>query len=139
MSSDDKSTLLLYNKSLIGFDTLFTAAYIASANNYPPFNIINSNNSEYTIEIAIAGFKKEDITVNLTGNQLNITGKRSQPSPSSNDIYMHRGLGFRDFEKSFSLAENIEIQSATIEDGVLTITLNRIAPTPTITRQIQIK
>jgi molecular chaperone IbpA len=139
MSSDDKLSLLVYNKSLIGFDSLFTAACISAANNYPPYNIINYDNSEYTIEIAIAGFKKEDITVNLTGNQLVIIGKRSQPHPSANKIYMHRGLGFRDFEKSFSLAENIEIQSATIEDGVLTITLNHISPTPTITRQIQIK
>lgn len=137
MASEENS-VLLYNKSLIGFDALFTAACIAASTNYPPYNVINYDNSVYTIEIAIAGFKKSDIKVSLTGNQLNVTGTRNVSLLPAGHIYMHRGLAFRDFEKTFALAENIEIRSATIEDGLLSISLYRNTPSTTLTRQIEI-
>lgn len=137
MATDD-NLVLKYNRSLIGFDPLFTAAYIAAPSNYPPFNITNHDNTVYTITLAVAGFKKSEISISLTNHQLVVTGKRNKVT-SDFAIYMHQGLALRDFEKTFGLADNIEVQSAIVEDGLLTITLTRIVPETTVTRQIEIK
>lgn len=136
MQTDEK--ISHYFKSIIGLEQLINATWAQTNTNYPPYNIINYDNSVYTIILAVAGFKKSDISVELTGSRLVVKGKRSAEPLPVNHFYMHQSLALRDFEKSFSLSENIEISSAALEDGLLTIILNRITPSTTLTRQIEI-
>ena len=132
--------LAALNKALIGFDTLFTNILAASAaNNYPPHNIVKFSDSYYEIEVAVAGFTKEDINVEINQDLLTITGKKSADVGYVKKEFLHRGLAFRDFEQTFTLAEYMEVKGAKVEDGMLTISIERLIPASLQPRQIQIK
>ena len=132
--------LALLNKALIGFDTLFTNVLTATAaNNYPPHNIVKINDMYYDIEIAVAGFTKEDINVEVSQDMLTITGKRPADLCFVKKEFLHRGLAFRDFEQTFTLAEYMEVKGAKVENGMLTVHIERIVPESLQPRQIQIK
>lgn len=88
-----------------------------STSKYPPYNIIKDGNT-YTIELALAGFSIEDIAVTLTGNTLNITGKKGQQK-TTKDIY--RGIASRAFSSSFTLGPAMEVGEAAMENGLLSI------------------
>jgi HSP20 family molecular chaperone IbpA len=133
------------NKALIGFDTLFSNVLAAAAaNNYPPHNIVKYNDTYYEIEVAVAGFTKHDIAIEVNQDLLTITGKKranSKYNPELNERkeFLHRGLAFRDFEQTFTLAEYMEVKDAKVEDGMLTIGIERLIPSALQPRQIQIK
>lgn len=131
--------LAALNKALIGFDTLFTNVLAATAaNNYPPHNIVKYSDSCYEIEVAVAGFTKQDINVEVNQDLLTITGKRPVLQTTQKE-YLHRGLAARDFEQTFTLAEYMEVKGARVEDGMLTISIERLIPASLQPRQIQIK
>jgi molecular chaperone IbpA len=131
--------LAALNKALIGFDTLFTNVLAATAaNNYPPHNIVKYSDSYYEIEVAVAGFTKQDINVEVNQDLLTITGKRPVLQTTQKE-YLHRGLAARDFEQTFTLAEYMEVKGARVEDGMLTISIERLIPASLQPRQIQIK
>ncbi len=119
----DAALLANLNRMLIGFDDLFTPSHVP---NYPPHNIIKIDDDRFEIQIAVAGFSRDQIEIEVEGNQLVVRGH--QPKSTDEPIYIHRGLATRDFKTSFKLAAHVEIQGAKIDSGILTIQLERIVP-----------
>lgn len=120
------------NRALVGFDRLFDSFESRFANqlssNYPPYNVVKIDENQYQVEIAVAGFKKEEISVEVDGELLIIKGSTSQSEDASPKQYLHRGLSSRDFVRQFSLAEHIKVQTASIQNGILSVVLERIIP-----------
>jgi molecular chaperone IbpA len=135
----DPAALAHLNRALVGFDRYFNEGFFngTSNSNYPPHNIVKYNETHYGIEVAVAGFSKEEITVEVDQDQLTITGKKSSEAESKE--YLHRGLAARDFEQQFTLAEYMTVNSAEVKDGMLKITIERIIPDALKPRQIEIK
>jgi molecular chaperone IbpA len=129
------------NRALIGFDTLFTDVERRFANqvqnNYPPYNVLKHDEDHFEIEIAVAGFDREDITIEVDQNQLVIKGQRLKEDDVSK--YLHRGLAARDFERAFTLADYMEVGDAELTNGILRVKLTRIVPDALKPRLIAIK
>ena len=106
------------------FDRLFTLH--ETTNNYPPYNLIQVNNVESRLEIALAGFKKEEVNVYTEFGKLFVEGQR--PYKESETRYAHRGIAQRTFTSSWTLSDDTEIRSVTFEDGLLTIELGKVVP-----------
>lgn len=130
------------NRALLGFDTMFTDFEGRFAtqlkDNYPPYNIIKHDDTSYEIEIAVTGFAKEEVTVEIDQNQLIVKGIREKVNDVTAE-FLHRGLSFRDFTRSWTLAEHMEVGEGTIKNGVLTIELKRIVPDSLKPRVLKIK
>lgn len=118
------------NKALLGFDEIFNNFENRFANqlnnNYPPYNIIKQDENQYQLEIAVTGFTKDEITVEIDQNQLIVKGVNGRDTTKAE--YLHRGLALRDFSRSWTLAEHMEVDEGNIKNGVLTITLKRVIP-----------
>ncbi len=111
---------------LLGFEHLeqmLDRAAKASAEGYPPYNIEQTAENKLRITLAVAGFSMDDLSVTVEDNQLVVRGRPSEDDKER--IYVHRGIGKRQFQRSFVLAEGIEIQSATMDNGLLHIDLER--------------
>jgi len=132
----DAAALAGLNRALVGFDRYFANQSVNS--NYPPHNIVKYADNQYGIEVAVAGFSKEEITVEVDQDQLTITGVKSLDVGDSKE-YLHRGLAARDFEQTFTLAEYMEVKGAEVKDGMLKIQIERIVPDALKPRQIEIK
>lgn len=115
----------------IGFDNLFNdlerVMQVQSSSNYPPHNVIKTGEHTSIIEVAVAGFAEGEIDINLNNRQLTIAGERKREE-DSNWEYLHRGISSRDFKHVFTLAEHVEVKSASITDGILRINLEREIP-----------
>ena len=133
----DTAQLANLSRALVGFDRYFNSQFANVNGNYPPHNIVKYNDTHYGIEVAVAGFSKEEITVEVDQDQLYITGKKA--SVSEGVEYLHRGLAARDFEQTFTLAEYMEVRGAEVKDGMLKIEIERIIPDALKPRQIKIK
>ena len=96
-----------------------------TTSNYPPYNLINVSNTESKLEIALAGFKKDEIKVYTEYGRLNVEGNKEE---KENKTYAHRGLAQRSFNRSWNIAEDTIVKDATIEDGLLTVTLTKVVP-----------
>jgi molecular chaperone IbpA len=120
----DTTTL---NRALVGFDNMFKYANQLSNSNYPPHNIIKTDDDNYVIELAVAGFKKSEITVEVDRESLIISGTKDK-DPATAVEYLHRGLSSRDFTRQFTLAEHVVVKNATIQDGILSVYLERVVP-----------
>ena len=94
--------------------------------NYPPYNIIQVNNVETKLEVALAGFKKKDIKVYTEHGKLNIEGGKEESTEKSN--YTHQGLAQRSFSRSWTITDDTEVKSVEFEDGLLTVTVSKIVP-----------
>jgi molecular chaperone IbpA len=123
------------SRALVGFDRYFNSQQ--ANGNYPPHNIVKYSDTHYGIEVAVAGFSKEEINVEVDQDQLYISGKKSVVTDSVE--YLHRGLAARDFEQQFTLAEYMEVRGAEVKDGMLKIQIERIIPDALKPRQIEIK
>jgi molecular chaperone IbpA len=132
----DTTALNQLNRALVGFDRMF-AEKLAQNQPYPPYNIVKKSENDYEIEIAVAGFKLDEIEVEVTQNVLVIKGERKREENADVE-YIHRGLAFRNFEKSLTLAENMEVGTATINEGILRIAITRIVPDALKPRKVQI-
>ena len=111
----------------IGWDRHFKdlEKLMNTSTNYPPYNLKQVGEDSYVIEIALAGFNREDITVKQEKNVLTITGE----SKSDNTIgYIHKGIGGRNFTRTFSLAEYVEVDYATMLNGLLIVFLTKRVP-----------
>jgi molecular chaperone IbpA len=119
------------NRALIGFDAMFDQLDRRVGNsvqtNYPPHNQIKTGDNEYLIQLAVTGFNKTEITVQVEGNVLTIIGE-SMTTEYPPESYLYRGLATRDFVKEFPLAEHIEVKGAEIANGMLNIRLTRNIP-----------
>ena len=94
--------------------------------NYPPYNIIQVNNVETKLEVALAGFKKKDIKVYTEHGKLNVEGGKENNTEKSN--YTHQGLAQRSFSRSWTITDDTEVKSVEFEDGLLTVTVSKIVP-----------
>jgi molecular chaperone IbpA len=124
----------------IGFDNLldrFSAVEsINSSSNYPPYNIIKHDDEHWSIELAVAGFKRSELDVELAEGVLTVTAK-AEPSETEME-YVHRGLAKRAFTRKWTLADDVVVHAGSFVDGVLTINLERIIPEEKKPRKIEI-
>jgi len=130
------------NRALVGFDRIFDNFESRFANqinnNYPPYNVVRFSENNYGITLAIAGFKKEEVSVEVDQDQLVIRGEK-QEHEDENSEYLHRGLALRNFERRFTIAEHVEVVKAEIKHGLLTIGLERKIPEALLPRKIEVK
>ncbi len=135
----DTNALAQLNRALVGFDRYFNDRFFQGTQNgnYPPHNIVKYDETHYGIEVAVAGFSKDEITVEVDQDQLTIKGTKSTENESKE--YLHRGLAARDFEQHFTLAEYMEVKGAEVKDGMLKIQIERIVPEALKPRVIEIK
>lgn len=135
----DTAALAQLSKALVGFDRYFSAPHHQNGN-YPPHNIVKYSDSAYGIEVAVAGFSKDEITVEVDQDQLTIRGVKNRSNESTGQVeYLHRGLAARDFEQTFTLAEYMEVVGAKVADGMLQVDIKRVIPDALKPRQIEIK
>ena len=119
---------------LLGFEHLeqiLDRASRASAEGYPPYNIEQTSENGLRITLAIAGFAMEALSVTVEDNQLIIRGQQGEESER---VYIHRGIAARQFQRSFVLAEGIEVTGADMDNGLLHVDLERIVPEPEVRR-----
>jgi molecular chaperone IbpA len=133
----DTAALAQLSKALVGFDRYFSAPHHQNGN-YPPHNIVKYSENAYGIEVAVAGFTKDEVTVEVDQDQLTIRGIKHRNNDSEVE-YLHRGLAARDFEQTFTLAEYMEVNGARVEHGMLQIDIHRIVPEALKPRQIEVK
>ncbi|CAN5240227.1 Hsp20 family protein [soil metagenome] len=124
----------------MGFDHLASLIEQASksdaAGGYPPYNIETTAENAYRIEVAVAGFKPEELNVEVKANLLNVQGRKT--ANDAGKTYLHRGLAARDFERRFQLADYVVVTDAAIADGLLSISLKRELPEALKPRRIEI-
>ena len=106
------------------FDRLFHLHETTS--NYPPYNLVQVNNVESKLELALAGFKKKEVYVYTQDGKLFIEGQKEDKETDTN--YLHKGLAQRSFTRAWTLSDDTEVRSVDFEDGLLTVTLGRIVP-----------
>ena len=126
------------SRALVGFDRYFSAPHHQNGN-YPPHNIVKYSDDTYAIEVAVAGFSKDEVTVEVDQDQLTIRGIKNRSNTDVGVEYLHRGLAARDFEQTFTLAEYMEVRGAKVENGMLQIDIQRLVPEALKPRQIEIK
>ena len=119
------------HRQAIGFDRLFqelnrTFANSKNDGNYPPYNIIQLTETHYQVEVAVAGFAEPELDVELKDNLLIIRGE--QAKKDSEVLYMHKGIGTRNFVRTFPLGEDVEVRGATVQNGILTVDLELVIP-----------
>jgi len=119
------------HKFAVGFDGVFDEILRLSNQqkdtNYPPYNIVKHNDNKFVIELAVAGFRDGDITVTVDKNLLTIEG--AQAVDLNNNVeYMHRGISARNFVRTFTLADHVEVVNATVTNGIMGVTLERKVP-----------
>ena len=118
---------------LLGFEhmeRMLDRASRASAEGYPPYNIEQTSENGLRITLAVAGFTMDDLNVTIEDNQLIIRGHHHDDG--SERIYIHRGIAARQFQRSFVLAEGIEVIGAELDNGLLDVDLERIVPEPEV-------
>ena len=120
------------NRYAIGFDQLMDHMValqnndVLSGKDYPPYDIVKTGEDEYSIELAVAGFKKDELNIEVKDQYLTIKGDSS--SRHSNEEYIHKNIARRSFIRRFSLAENVKVNEAKMEDGVLVVALTHDIP-----------
>ena len=107
--------------------------------NYPPYNIVKTGNFTYNIELALAGFSKKDIEINMEDGVLNIKSVVEATKDKDEDGVIHKGIAKRYFSKSFTIADDVEVKGAELKDGLLKVSLERIVPESKKPRTIDIK
>jgi molecular chaperone IbpA len=127
-------------RTLVGFDRIASlmdqAARLDAAPGYPPFNIEQTSDDAFRIELAVAGFGQDDLTIEYKQNSLIVTGARKQPETQRN--FLHRGIAERSFERRFGLADHVRVAGAKLENGLLTVDLVRELPEVLKPRKIEI-
>lgn len=124
---------------LLGFeqlDRLVERTAKSGNEGYPPYNIEQSADDSYRITLAVAGFREEDLAITLENAQLVIRGR--QVDDSEGRVFLHRGIAARQFQRSFVLAEGVEVAGASMENGLLHVDLHRSVP-ETVVQTIEIK
>lgn len=129
------------HRATIGFDRLLNELDRQFANSqsqgYPPYNIVQINEDEFMISIAVAGFDMDDLDIIKDKNILRIEG--TSPKSDENVNYLHKGIGGRNFRREFTLADYVEVEGATLELGMLNIHLKREVPKALQPKKIVIK
>ena len=131
---------IVYPRSgFIGFDHIFNQLeniHKHAKDTYPPHNVVKDEELKFIIEVAVAGFRKEHIDIQIKDHVLTITGER--PARRDQDLYVHKGISARNWKKSFRLSEYTEVNGADLVDGILTVELEVILPEEKRPRKIEI-
>ena len=130
------------HRATIGFDRLFDEmerkfANSPNSNGYPPYNIVQIDENEYMITLAVAGFGMDNLEITKDGNILTIEG--TSPKGGENVNYLHKGIAGRNFRREFTLADHVEVVQASLELGMLNIHLKREVPEALQPKKIAIK
>jgi len=126
--------------AFVGFDHIFNdlerMASSHQKDHYPPHNVVKLNDDQFIIELALVGFKEKDLDIAVHDGILTIKGNREHRR--NQELYVHKGISGRKFERSFRLSEFVEVTGADLEDGLLSIRLERILPEEKRPRKIAI-
>src|SRR3982751_159202 len=121
-----------YRRSTVCFDRLFNmlenSTVGGAQENYPPFDLIKLGDNDYRIELAVAGFKPEELDITAQQNVLIVSGRKKEEDEQKGSDYVYRGIATRSFERRFALADHIQVRGADIKDGLLSIELVREIP-----------
>jgi len=131
-------TLPDFHKTLLGFDRLVEDFQSFNNAGYPPYNVEKSGDDKYQITLALAGFVRDDIKINIQEGTLTVAGEKAD-SKDDGIEYLHRGIANRSFTRNWSLAEYVEVVEAKMENGMLYIALERIVPEEKKPKSIKIK
>ena len=128
-------------RSVVGFDRLAALMEAASkaeaSTGYPPYNIEATGDDTYRIEVAVAGFRPDELSVDVKESVLTVTGRKAANTDDAKR-YLHRGLAERSFERRFQLADHVVVLDADLADGLLSVTLKRELPESMKPRRIEI-
>ena len=129
-----------FRRATIGFDRMFDEMERTFANSatsgYPPYNIAQLEEDAYVISLAVAGFSMKDLSVVHDKNILRIEG--TSPEEEEGLTYIHKGVGGRNFRREFALADHVEVEGASLENGMLNVRLKRMVPEELQPKQIEI-
>ena len=148
MTSRDLSIFNTLRPFSIGFDDMFDQfenmlgnGGLTMQSNYPPYNIRKTGKDNYAIEVALAGFNKNDVEVEFEDNLLTVRTKQVNKSDENSEDgeIIHKGISQRQFTRSFTIAEDVKVNSAKLKDGLLTIACERIIPEYKKRKLIEIK
>jgi molecular chaperone IbpA len=131
-------TLPDFHKTLLGFDRLVEDFQSFNNAGYPPYNVEKSGDDKYQITLALAGFVREDLKIDVQEGTLTVSGKKEEVESDDVEI-LHRGIANRSFTRNWSLAEYVEVIEAKMENGMLYISLERIVPKEKQPKSIKIK
>ena len=131
----------------IGFDDVFNHfesmfdgdVFTAPMTNYPPYNIVRTGDYTYDIELALAGFGKDDIDVKYEDGVVTVKSVHDTENKDEKDGVQYRGISKRHFTKSFTIADDVVVQGAELKDGLLKISMERIIPDAKKARSIEVK
>ena len=115
-------------RNSIGMDEYFDRIFKQQeASNYPPYNLIQTSETESILELALAGFKKKEVNVYTEDGKLYVEGKRESEKEGGTN-YLHRGVAQRSFTRAWALSEDTEVRSVSFEDGLLVVELGKVIP-----------
>jgi|TARA_Y100000022_G_scaffold93214_1_gene80511 molecular chaperone IbpA len=131
----------------VGFDNMFDHfesmfdgdVFSVPQVNFPPYNIVKTGDFTYDVELALAGYSKDDITVDYADNVLTVKSIKKSDESKDEDGVLHRGIAKRYFSKAFTIADDVEVRGAELKDGLLKISMERIVPEGKKPRSIDIK
>lgn len=130
MNTLTKFDLTPFHRASVGFDRIFDTLDRQFANSvsntYPPYNIIKQGEDAFQIEIAVAGFRENELDIQVKEHVLSVTGEQKREEEDT--TYLHKGISARDFTRTFTLGEYVEVKSATVINGLLVINLKRDIP-----------
>ena len=145
-----KNNLSIFNNLrplTVGFDDMFDhfehmmddSFFGRSVGNFPPYNIVKTGENTYDVELALAGFNKKDIEVEYKENILTVKSKKQEETKDEDGNIIHRGISKRMFQKSFTIANDVEVKGAELKDGLLKVSMERIIPEHKKAKLIDIK
>ena len=148
MTSKDLSIFNSLRPFSIGFDDMFDQfesmlgnGGLSMQSNYPPYNIRKTGKDKYAIEVAVAGFNKDDVEVEYEDNLLTVKTKKTDKALEKNvdGEIIHKGISQRSFSRSFTIADDVKVNGAQLKDGLLTVSCEKIIPEPKKRKLIPIK
>ena len=113
-------------RNTIGWDNTLDRVFNNEVSNYPPYNLVSVSENESRLEMALAGFKKDEVKVYTENGRLVVEG--SNPTENDEVRFLHRGLAKRSFTRSWSITDDFEVSKVTFEDGLLNVTMARVVP-----------
>ena len=138
LTTFDRNKFIPYS---IGFDNIFDRLFdidLESSNSYPPYNISKVDDNNYIIEMALAGFNKDDIEIELADSELTVRSKKREDSNKDVNL-IHQGISHRSFNRKFTLSEEILVKNAEMKNGMLIIKLEKFIPENKKPKLISIK
>lgn len=137
MNTRRLDTSMLHDPFFIGFDRMVNRLkeQTPGQGNYPPYNIVKTDDNSYELQLAIAGFKYEDLEITLEDGKLSVIGDQTEDYETH---YIHKGISARNFVRTFTLMDSIVVEGADLSDGILTVKLENVVPEEKKPRKIEI-